>query len=145
MKKIINRKVYDTDTAQKIGAWSNLERAGDLTYNCEILYRKRSREFFLHCEGGSMSKYSQYVGNNRWIGAEMIIPLTYDEAMAWAEEHLSADAYEAAFGKIVEDNTKTVTTISLSASALEKARRAAAKEGTPISTYIESLITAQKE
>ena len=38
MKKIINGKRYDTDTAKELGSWS-YSHYGDFAYVCETLYR----------------------------------------------------------------------------------------------------------
>ena len=100
MKKIINGKKYDTDTAKSMLSWSN-DRT-DFSYCYEELYRKKTGEFFLYGHGGPMSKYTKSCGDNSWSGAEEIIPLTEAEARQWAEEHGDADEYEAIFGEVEE-------------------------------------------
>lgn len=140
MKKIINGKVYDTETAELIGEWSNGYYTNDFSCCSEDLYRKRTGEFFLHGCGGSMSKYAVSNGNNSWGGGEKIIPLTYEAAQKWAEEHLSGEKYEAIFGEVVEDESKMAVTLSLSAAAVERAKRTAAQKGISLSALIESLI-----
>lgn len=139
MKKIINGKLYDTSTAHLVGSWDN-NMGGTFDYAAESLYRKRTGEFFLHGEGGARSRYATQCGDNSWGSGEAIIPLTWDSARQWAEEHLDADEYQAAFGQIAEDDSRTVVTLSLSASSLEKAKRAASQKGMSLSAYIESLI-----
>ena len=52
----------------------------------------------------------------------------------------SADDYQEIFGEVAEDDARTALSISLSSSAAETARRAAALSGTTLSAYIESLI-----
>ena len=47
MKKIINGKVYDTSTAERVGGWNNNCSTSDFGYCSEDLYRKRTGEFFL--------------------------------------------------------------------------------------------------
>jgi hypothetical protein len=100
MKKIINGKKYDTDTAKSMLSWSN-DRT-DFSYCHEELYRKKTGGFFLYGSGGPMSKYTKSCGDNCWSGAEEIIPLTEVEARKWAEEHGDADDYEAIFGEVEE-------------------------------------------
>lgn len=139
MKKIINGKLYDTSTAHLVGAWDN-QLYGNPDYAGESLYRKRTGEFFLHGEGGARSRYAQLAGENRWAGGEAIIPLRWEAARQWAEEYLDADEYQAAFGQIAEDDSRTVVTLSLSASSLEKAKRSASQKGMSLSAYIESLL-----
>lgn len=139
MKKIINGKLYDTSTAHLVGEWDN-QRHGSFDYVAESLYRKRTGEFFLHGEGGARSRYATQCGYGSWGSGEAIIPLSWDAARQWAEDHLDADEYQAAFGEIVEDDSRTVVTLSLSASLLEKAKRAASQKGISLSAYIDSLL-----
>lgn len=140
MKKIINGKVYDTSTAERVCGWSNGSSTSDFGYCSEDLYRKRTGEFFLYGEGGPRSRYAVSCGNNDWGYGESIIPLTYDAARKWAEDHLSADQYESIFGEVADDDSRASVTLSLSASAVEKAKRAAAQQGVGLSAYIESLL-----
>ena len=139
MKKIINNKVYDTNKATEVGTWES-GRWGDFDHVAETLYQKRTGEFFLHGEGGAQTKYAISVGQGNWSGSEQIIPLTWESAREWAESHLEADAYEKAFGEVAEDESRTTVTLSLSAGAIETAKRAAAQSGVSLSAYIESLI-----
>lgn len=105
MKKIINGKRYDTDTATLIGN-AGYGHPGDFEYWEENLYRKKTGEFFIHGEGGAMSKYSRKTGQNEWSGGEEIRPLTLREAQDWAEKYLDADEYEEIFGRIEEGKTQ---------------------------------------
>lgn len=139
MKKTIKGKVYDTSTAKLIGYYEQYENSVNY-WCCERLYRKQTREFFLHGQGGNGSKYAATNSRNEWTGGEKIIPLTYEAAREWAEDHLSADAYNAIFGAVAKDDTRTLVTLSMSVSAIEKAKRAAAQTGMSLSAYIESLV-----
>ena len=103
MKKIINGKRYDTETARLIGEASYSNRT-DFNYWSEELYQKRTGEFFIYGEGGPASKYSRATGQNQRSGGEKIIPLTIQEARAWAEKYLDADEYEQLF-EVEEDKT----------------------------------------
>lgn len=141
MKKIINNKVYDTDTAEKVGEWDNGRRDDHLYHCSEELYRKRTGEFFLHGYGGTDSKYAVSMGDCYWSGGEKIIPLTYDAAQKWAKEHLDGEGYEAIFGEVMEDDSRTTVSLSLSVAAVERAKRAAAKSDMSLSAYIEGLIS----
>ena len=101
MKKIINGKKYDTDTAKAVGTWDNGRSGRDFSHCAETLYRKRTGEYFLYGVGGPMSKYSQSNGNTT-SGGEDIRPLTEAEARKWAEEKLTAGEYEEIFGEVEE-------------------------------------------
>ena len=140
MKKIINGKKYDTATAEKLGFFDNNELGFSSVE--ESLYRKRTGEFFLLGEGGPMSKYAVSTGGGNWAGGTAIIPLSWEAARAWAEENLDAAAYEAIFGEVAEDDSKTVMSVRISAAALEKAKREASKSGSTLSALVEAAIAA---
>ena len=142
MKKYINGKKYDTEATECVGIWDNGCYGRDFQRCSERLYRKRTGEFFLHGEGGPMSKYAVSIGDNNWSGSEQIIPLSWDAAREWAESHLSGDEYEEIFGEIEEDESRVHLNLSLSASTVEKAKRDAQKRGMMLSPYIESLVNA---
>lgn len=95
-------KKYDTETAKRVGSWSNNYNYGDFNYCSEELYCKKTGEFFLYGFGGAMSKYSQSCGNNCTSGGESIIPLSENGAKKWAEKYLDADEYETIFGEVEE-------------------------------------------
>lgn len=103
MKKIINAKMYNTDTAKELGAWGkgNNTSLFDFTHCAETLYQKTTGEYFLFGEGGPLSKYAEHCGCGSTDGSK-IIPLSIERARDWAEEHISADAYVALFGSVPE-------------------------------------------
>lgn len=100
MKRIIGGRVYDTETARQVGEpWSPAGVCpSDFDWLEETLYRKRTGEYFLHGRGGARTKYAEPYGQSGWTGGERIMPMAYDEAREWAEAHLDADEYIAAFG-----------------------------------------------
>lgn len=102
MKKVIDGSLYNTDTARLIGEWDN-RRYGSLDFCGECLYRTKSGKYFLHGEGGAMSKYARSCGSNHWSSGEMIIPMTEVAAREWSEDHLSADDLLKAFSASSED------------------------------------------
>ena len=143
MKKIINGKVYDTDTAKELGTWGNPGSWRDFNHMEETLYRKKTGEFFLHGEGGPMTKYARAVEQNSWSGGERIMPMTFAEARAWAEEHLEADEYEAVFGEVTEDESRVQVCYSLSAATVETIKRKAGELGISASEYVDRLVAAK--
>lgn len=102
MKKIINGKKYDTETAKWIGGRTNGLYSNDLYYFSEDLYQKRTGELFLYGEGGPGSKYSSPCGAGWTCGDEVIIPFSLKEAKKWGEKYLNVDVYESLFGEVVE-------------------------------------------
>lgn len=139
MKKIIDGKKYDSDTAELIESYSYSNR-NDFNYISEDLYLKRTGEYFLYCEGGANSKYAVSAGNNTWSGSEQIIPLSFESAKEWAEEKMSGDKFEKLFGKVEEDESKKIISISISAMNHEKLKRAASEKGISVSGLIDVLI-----
>ena len=101
MKKIINGKKYDTDTAKILGS-AGYSHPGDFNYWYEALYRKKTGEFFLHGVGGAMSKYVRSTGLNEWTGGEEIHLLSPEEARKWIEKNLDAEEYERILGEVEE-------------------------------------------
>lgn len=137
MKKIINGRRYDTDTAKRLGNdWYSNRR--DFAFYEETLYRKNTGEFFLHGEGGPASKYAQAIGMNEWSGGERIMPLTVEEAQAWAEKHLNADEYEQIFGAVEDE--KKICTFSLPLDVIEMIKRGASEKNISLSEYVAQAI-----
>ena len=101
MRKVIEGKRYDTETATKV-ADDSYSNYGDLQYWSEEIYRTKRGNWFLYGEGGAMSKYAQAIGQNEVGGGSAIIPLTGGEALAWLEAHTEdSEAYEEYFTDIV--------------------------------------------
>lgn len=138
MKKIINNKVYDTDTAKFVGSYDS--NPGDLYGFTETLYRKKTGEYFLHGEGGAGSKYSRSIGNNSWAGSAKIIPLTRAAAKEWAEEHLTAEKYDAEFGIPDEGEGKDAMCIWLPADLLARVKARASDEGKSVTALMEDIL-----
>lgn len=136
MKRIISGKVYNTDTAKKCGIYEPNQDNRDLNWFSETLYQKKGGEFFLHGEGNANSNYNKSCKPNEWCGSEKIIPMTYAEAQAWAEEHLTGDEYERVFGDIAENDSLVQLHISMTAAEAEIVKRNAAQAGMTVSAYI---------
>ena len=139
MRKIINNKSYDTETAEKLGNWYNGMSWNDWNVCSETLYRKRNGEFFLLGEGGANTRYAQQCRPDGWTSGWEIMPLTYQAAQQWAEEHLKPEEYEAIFGEIPEDDGREIITFSLSTATVEKIKREAAKRSISKSAVIDEL------
>lgn len=97
MKKIVNHKLYNTDTAQLLGEYSYGNGWGDVYYLYEALYRTKNGAYFIHGQGGARSAYATMVSSNSWSGGENIIPLSSKEAYDWAEEHDMIEVIEKYF------------------------------------------------
>ena len=139
MKKVINGRMYNTETAEKLAEWDNSLWDGFDDYS-ETLYRKHTGEFFLYGHGRPSAVYAQS-DIARWMtGDQAIVLLSEQEAREWAEEHLSGDEYEEIFGVIEEDESQAILSISISANAMDCGQRAAAERGISLPTLIEALL-----
>jgi len=101
MRKVIEGKLYNTETAEMV-ATDSYSHYGDRGYWSQEIYRTKRGNWFLCGEGGAMSKYAQAIGQNEVGGGSAIIPLTEGEALAWLEDHTEdSEAYEEYFTGIV--------------------------------------------
>ncbi len=101
MKKVINGKMYNTETAHSMADTNNGYGYGDFHYVGETLYKKKTGEYFLHGEGGACSQYAESYGNGM-VGGETIIPVTEREAKKWVERNCDGDTYIKIFGEVEE-------------------------------------------
>lgn len=87
MKRIINGKKYDTETAIMCGEFLMSSFVSDCVEHI-VLYRKTNGEYFFY----------------RYMESEhgFIEPTTEVKAKKWSEQFLSADEYESIFGEVSE-------------------------------------------
>lgn len=102
MKKIINSKAYNTETATLVARESNGLGENDFNYCIEELYKTQKGAYFLYGEGGALSKYRDGAGNQFW-GTATIIPLDEDAAFEWLEENGKTGALEKYFTDRIEE------------------------------------------
>lgn len=133
MKKIINGKLYNTETARLVWELHDYLPFTDFNHKEDAIYQKKTGEYFRF-------KGSYEIGQG-WI--EKIVPLTYNDAKYYAEINMSTDEYEAEFGKVSEDDSRTTMTISVSAKCAETAKRIAAEKGISVSALIEGLVIGE--
>ena len=103
MKKIINSKKYDTQTADVIHEWDNGIYGNDFRSCEETLYKTKNGAYFLHGQGGAMSKYAEPCGNNSVGGGSDIIPMEKEEAFQWLCEHDGEDPAEVEFPDMIQE------------------------------------------
>ncbi len=139
MKKIIDNKRYDTESAKFIGS-ADWGQPGSFEHCEEDLYRKRTGEYFLHGFGGPQSKYAESRGQNEWSGGEQITPLSLESASEWAQANLSADEYESAFGPVSEDDGDVLIGVRISANAKRVLDLESSRTGKTQAAIIDALI-----
>lgn len=84
MKRIVDGKVYDTDTATMV-ANECYGYGGDFNAWSEVLYVTKSGSFFLHGWGSCRTEYAVSTGQNSWSDGERLIPYDKIQVMDWAE------------------------------------------------------------
>jgi len=97
MKKIINGKTYNTETAKQLCDGGNNLPCNDFRELSEYLYRSPKGQYFLAGSGGPMTKYSRACGNNSWGWGEGLELVSESEAKKYLEEFGTAEEFEAAF------------------------------------------------
>lgn len=98
MKKIINGKTYNTETAEYLESYTH-STPRNFNYYYEEFYRTKKGTFFLYGEGNAASPYAEhcsYGGSDPGTGFKI---LTEIEAKEWTERHLSAAEYCEIFGE----------------------------------------------
>ena len=84
MKQIIKRIVYDTRKAKLVAqSPPQFQSDPDFMWN-EKLYVTAKGTWFLHAQGGAMTKYAKR-NYAHLVRAEVILPLTTVEALEWCE------------------------------------------------------------
>jgi len=87
MKKVINGKIYNTETAECIANWDNGLYGGDFGRCEETLYITKKGAYFIHGDGGASSHWSEPCGGNGRCGGSGIEVLSTSEALEWCETH----------------------------------------------------------
>lgn len=130
MRKIIGGKAYDTDKAQLVGWRDNGLPRSDFGYLCESLYRKRTGEYFMHCEGGASTRYAERDELGGWMTGEAVEPLSWEAARSWAEGNIDAADYEREFGEVDDgDADEVVLSVRVPAWVKSAIDREAARSG----------------
>ena len=97
MKKVIDGKVYNTETATLVAEYDNGYYGGDFNKMEEALFKSPKGQFFLAGSGGPMSKYAERQGNTSSSGSGLTL-LTEQEALSWCEEvEIDADVIADTF------------------------------------------------
>lgn len=101
MKKIINDKLYNSETATRLYHYDNKLYTTDINYYSEALYKTKKGSYFLLKEGGAMSKMSKSNGISK-TGDMDIEAFSPEEAQDYLIEHQAIDVFEIEFGFLDE-------------------------------------------
>ena len=133
MKKIIGGSRFNTETAQRLGTHET-GLPGDINHRGQDLYRTKAGKYFIHNYGNGFP-----LPDGFWGWGEEITPITEDAARQWAEQYLDGDAYEAAFGEVVEDARLNIL---LPQELLDKLDARAAADGVNRSVVVRAALSA---
>ena len=136
MKKIIGGSRYNTETAKLLGTHET-GLPGDINHRGQDLYRTKAGKYFIHNYGNGFP-----LPDGFWGWGEEITPITEDSARQWAEQYLDGDAYEAAFGEVVEDARLNIL---LPQELLDKLDARSAADGANRSEVVRAALRAYLE
>ena len=91
-KKIINGRMYNTDTTEVLGSWDNGYPRGDFSFEEQTLHKKKTGEYFVYASGGAQSNFGDCYGGHDCSG-EKFIPMSVEQAQQWSEEYLTVEKY----------------------------------------------------
>lgn len=99
MKKIIERKMYNTETAKLIGTYDSSKSPNAEEGVYEELYRKENGEFFIYGKGNESSALGVPNVEGYCPNGEYCHVLDEDSAKDWIMWYLDADVYIELFGE----------------------------------------------
>lgn len=102
MKRVIDGKLYDTDTATMLHE-ASYGYNGDFDAWCEALYATKMGAYFISGWGGPRSHYVRYVSSDSYTGGKGLRPVTREEALEWLEEHGGNEVILKHFADLIED------------------------------------------
>ena len=103
MKKVIDGKIYNTETAELLHEWNNDKFTSDFGYCEESLYKTKKGAYFIAGEGGAMSKYARSCGSNNTCGSDGLEVVSEAQAMQWLEEHGGSNILTEKFADKIEE------------------------------------------
>ncbi len=86
MKRLIDRKLYDTDQAEQITRYAPNTYRGDFNYLIETLYKTPDGEYILHCEGGAATEYAKPCDGGGKTSGEELNVLDEEAVLDWCED-----------------------------------------------------------
>ncbi len=99
MKKIIDGKVYNTETAERIA--NEGKSLHNFYSTSEALYRTKNGAWFIHGKSSAGGAYSRWSGNSCGFG-EDIIALERKEVLCWAEKASINDEEKSKIAELLE-------------------------------------------
>ena len=102
MKKIIEGKTYNTDTATELGHYWNGLSTSDFHNVSEWLYMTKKGAFFLHGRGGAATGWGEACGDSRTGGSDIRV-MSERESLDWMSHYCDVEDTEKQFAHILEE------------------------------------------
>lgn len=148
LKKIIDWKTYNTETATLLTTYSYDNTREDYAHFWEYLYQTKAGKFFLVGEG--MSEWTPYCaripGCNEYARGYILLPLELDQVKKWLEFRGLVDDYEYIFGCPTEaegDRSATYTFTLRMPSLLSQNLKDSLQEKESIQSFIQKSIESE--
>lgn len=103
MKKVVDGKMYNTETAELVHGWSNGRGYSDFKHREKTLYLTKKGSWFIYHSGGAMTDMAKSAGDNSYSGSSDIEPVTRKDAARFLETHDGVDALEKYFIDEIEE------------------------------------------
>ena len=102
MRRVIDGKIYDTETAALLHCWDNGNN-DRFHFRTKALYRTPKDRYFLVHEGGAMTDMAKQVDSNNVSGSEAMEVLDRAEAIRFLEMHDGSEVLIKEFSDAVEE------------------------------------------
>lgn len=139
MKKIIDGKAYDSDTAKVVAAHVVDTSSDKEEWVTEKLLVKRTGEYFLYGCGGSLTRYAVADGMG-WKAGERITPCTKEYAMSWAEPYMTKEEYEEEFITEHIKSASDILHVKLTPEMVDKIKELAKKKNVSVTKFISDIV-----
>ncbi len=90
IRRVIDGKLYNTETAEFVCDMSGPYNRGDFNWDQTYLYRSPKGQFFVAGEGHASSRWGRPVGDGRYPGNGLFL-VTDEGARTIAEKHCGND------------------------------------------------------
>lgn len=102
MKRLINGKLYNTETATRIADWDNGRNRSDFHVVEKYLYLTKKGNWFIEYFGGVATQFAETTGNSSSQGRG-IEPITPEEAFEFLQKYNFIELAEKYFPETIEE------------------------------------------
>lgn len=97
-KKIINGRMYNTDTTEVLGSWDNGYPVGILVLKNKHFIKRKQVNILFMLMVAAQSNFGDCYGGHDCSG-EKFIPMSVEQAQQWSEEYLTVEKYVEIWGE----------------------------------------------